>query len=227
MKGDDLLVWCGTREEVHWGDVRHGHGWPAGPVRGQRDGLAHRIASVERARDPLRAQRLGAAYARLSEDLGNCKPLDFGLLASWQCVALGMTAAPFRSGPAFAKRGRERYGLAPDTQARFERCLADSADAKLPVAARAARAYLDVCFFHPFADGNARSALLVLVFILAGDGIVLDQVGPIVQVRRFADDAHGALGLADLVTALIADTLRRNSCWPGHRLSDKVWPGPD
>ncbi|MEU0059386.1 Fic family protein [Streptomyces sp. NPDC006334] len=31
------------------------------------------------------------------------------------------------------------------------------------MAARAARAYLDVAFFHPFTDGNARTALLTLV----------------------------------------------------------------
>lgn len=77
------------------------------------------------------------------------------------------------------------------------------------MAARAARAYLDVCFFHPFADGNARSALLALVFILATDAIVLDQVAPIAQVQRFADDARGALGLAEVVIALIAGTARR------------------
>lgn len=70
-------------------------------------------------------------------------------------------------------------------------------------------AYLDVCFFHPFADGNARSALLALAFILARDGVVLDQVGPITQVQRFADDVPGALGLANLVSALIEGTLRR------------------
>ncbi|WP_306364834.1 Fic family protein [Nocardia sp. CC227C] len=76
-------------------------------------------------------------------------------------------------------------------------------------AARAARVYLDVCFFHPFADGNARSALLALAFVLARDGIVLDEVGPVAQVQRPADDAEGALGLADLVVTLIERTQRR------------------
>lgn len=225
VNADDLLTWCVTREDVQWRDVRHGLGWPAGPVRGRRDGLAHRIASLERARDPLWARRLDAAYARLREDVQGHEPLDFRLLAAWQCAVLGTTAAPFRSGPAFAKGGRERYGLGPDTRTRFERCLAESADAELPVAARAARAYLDVCFFHPFADGNARSALLALVFILATDGIVLDQVGPIAQVQRFADDAHGALGLANLVIALIEGTLRRAEPQGPPQRSGHLWSG--
>ncbi|MGW6646680.1 Fic family protein [Streptomyces iakyrus] len=48
----------------------------------------------------------------------------------------------------------------------------------LPLTARAARVYLDVCFFHPFDDGNARAAFLTLVFVLAREGIALDRVSP-------------------------------------------------
>lgn len=41
--------------------------------------------------------------------------------------------------------------------ARPDACRAYDAARPLPLTARAARAYLDVCFFHPFDDGNARS----------------------------------------------------------------------
>ncbi|MET7621918.1 hypothetical protein [Streptomyces sp. NPDC005408] len=34
-------------------------------------------------------------------------------------------------------------------------------------------AYLDVCFFHPFGDGNARSAFLALIFVLDREGVAL------------------------------------------------------
>ena len=225
MVDDHLLAWCVTRERVRWHDVRYGSGWPVGPVRGWRDGMAHRIDTVERARDPQRAQRLRAAYAMLREDIQAGRPLDIGLLATWQCAVLDVSSAPFRRGAAFAKGGRERYGLEPGLRARFEECLADSADAELPVSARAARAYLDVCFFHPFADGNARLALLSLVFIVARDGVVLDEVGPIAQVQRFADDADGSLALADLVAALIDGTRRRAVAGPhGGAHSRQVGP---
>lgn len=80
----------------------------------------------------------------------------------------------------------------------------------MPVASRAARAYLDVCFFHPFPDGNARSALLTLAFVLAAADIVLDQVGPLAQLQRPADDPEGARGLADLVVTLIEGAQRRS-----------------
>jgi hypothetical protein len=95
VNADDLLTWRATREEVPWRDVRHGLGWPVGPVCGRRDGLACRITSLERARDPLRARRLDAAYARLREDVHGRQSLDFGLLASWQCAVLGTATAPF------------------------------------------------------------------------------------------------------------------------------------
>lgn len=62
--------------------------------------------------------------------------------------------------PAFAKGGRERHGISPNTRAHLDACRAERArhiERPLPLTARAARAYLDVCFFHPFGDGNARS----------------------------------------------------------------------
>jgi hypothetical protein len=45
-----------------------------------------------------------------------------------------------------------------DTEHRFASCLADAADHDIPVTART---YLDVAFFHPYDDGNARLAGLV------------------------------------------------------------------
>lgn len=206
---DHLAAWCEIRDRVQWADVRHGFGWPGDPVQARRDGIALRIETVEHARDPVRAQRLLSAYGQMRYDAAAGKILDFRLLASWQRTVLGVADAPFRRSPAFAKDGRERYGLSPDTSARFLDCLAASCDCELPVAARAARIYLDVCFFHPFTDGNARSALLASAFVLARDGIVLDEVGPLAQVQRPADDAEGAAGLANLVVALIEGTQRR------------------
>ncbi|MFE9727345.1 hypothetical protein ACFYQ5_28065 [Streptomyces sp. NPDC005794] len=47
----------------------------------------------------------------------------------------------------------------------------------LPASDRAARACLDVCFFHPFDDGNASSAFLALLFVLAREGVALNGVG--------------------------------------------------
>lgn len=119
-----------------------------------------------------------------------------------------MPEVPFRQGDAFAKGGRERYALTPHTQLDFERCLRDSADLEVPLASRAARAYLDVAFFHPFTDGNARLAMLTLGYVLELEGVRLDRTGPL-RITRYADDAAGAADLAVLVSVLIRSTRHR------------------
>ncbi|MDN3020548.1 Fic family protein [Streptomyces sp. S.PB5] len=134
-----------------------------------------------------------------------------------------MSEAPFRRHPAYAKGGRERYGIGADLPARLDVCLAEAADPALPLTARAARAYLDVCFFHPFDDGNARAAFLALAFVLAREGVALDQVGPVRRIARYADDPKGALALAELLAVLITATAGRpGSGGPAGRPS----PGP-
>ncbi|MEV1026780.1 Fic family protein [Streptomyces sp. NPDC050264] len=129
--------------------------------------------------------------------------MSFRLLARWQKQVLSRDDVAFRTLPAFAKGGRERYGHSDSLPELFDSCLAQAAGAgsEVPLPARAARAYLDVCFFHPFDDGNGRAALLALGFVLACEGVVLDEAGPI-QVRRFADDPEGAQALARLVHVL-------------------------
>ncbi|MEV6653609.1 Fic family protein [Streptomyces sp. NPDC051219] len=119
-----------------------------------------------------------------------------------------MSQVPFRQGDAFTKGGRERYGLTPHTQQDFERCLGDSVDRAIPLASRAARAYLDVAFFHPFPDGNARLAMLTLASVLELEGVRLDQTGPLLTTR-YADDAAGTADLAVLVSVLIRSTHHR------------------
>ncbi|WP_445395072.1 Fic family protein [Streptomyces sp. LE64] len=77
-----------------------------------------------------------------------------------------------------------------------------------PLPSRAARTYLDVLFFHPFADGNARAAMLALAFVLAREGALLDRVRPL-QTTRWADDAEGAADLAVLLGILLTAAKRR------------------
>ncbi|MYW79931.1 hypothetical protein GTY38_17805 [Streptomyces sp. SID8369] len=149
----------------------------------------------------MRAERLLAAHALAREDAAGQALLDFALLARWQREVLAATRAPFRVSDAWAKAGRERYGLTPHTRADFDSCLNETTDPDVPLAARAARAYLDVAFFHPFADGNARAALLILVYVLAREDIVLPEVDPL-QTTRYADDPAGAADLATLIGVL-------------------------
>ena len=78
----------------------------------------------------------------------------------------------------------------------------------VPLPSRAARVYLDVLHFHPFADGNARSAALALYFVLAREGIVLDRAAPLLMTRWPASDPRSAEGLAGFVAVLVKQTRR-------------------
>ncbi|MFE6871273.1 Fic family protein [Kitasatospora sp. NPDC057692] len=193
---DSLSAWLRVRREVDW--QRAPALRRAAP---DRDGFRSWCEGPVRRRDPLRAERLLAAHARAREDAVRRTPLNFALLAGWQREVLAVERAPFRAGDAWAKAGRERYGLTPHTRADFDSCLYEATDPAVPPAARAARAYLDVAFFHPFDDGNARAALLLLVHVLAREDIVLPEVGPL-QTTRYADDPAGAADLAVLIGVL-------------------------
>ncbi|MGY0021335.1 Fic family protein [Streptomyces sp. cg35] len=205
MTADSLAAWRRVRQQVDWACAVDE---TPGPVRPAVDGLAAWCVAGGRASDPDRGGRLLVALASSRTAASRQRSLDYTLLAEWQRHVLGLPEVSFRQGEAFAKSGRERYGLTPHTQQDFEHCLYDSADARIPLASRAARAYLDVAFFHPFPDGNARLAMLALAHVLELGGVRLDQVHPL-QTTRHADDAAGAADLAVLVAVLIRSSRRR------------------
>ncbi|MFF4258805.1 Fic family protein [Streptomyces sp. NPDC001663] len=207
---DHLARWLAVRETVPWHEAPDGGGDE--PVTPSRDGAVEDIRAFDGAIDPARAEGLLAAVALLRADAARGASLDFELLRRWQQHVLGTAQLPpFRELPAFAKGGRERYGIGPDTRSRLDACLAESvrdAEQPLPLTARAARACLDVCFFHPFDDGNARSALLALVFVLAREGVALDGVSLLRRITFQADKPQDAMALARYVDVHLAETRR-------------------
>ncbi|MBE1532778.1 Fic family protein [Actinomadura algeriensis] len=202
MTDDALAAWLRVRGEVPWAAL----GAVEAPVAGSRDGAEHHVRTVVQARSRARADGMLAALRLVRRDVREGRDLDFALLARWQRHVLGAPDVPYRRTDAFAKGGRERYGVRP--RAGFDACMADARPGDVPVTSRAARAYLDVCFFHPFADGNARAALLALVFVLGRDGIVLGRLGPLPVVARRADDPVAAVELVRLLHILVRQSGR-------------------
>ncbi len=56
--------------------------------------------------------------------------------------------------------------------------------------------YLDICYFHPFEDGNARAARLALDHVLTSSGLALHAAGPVFLVARRALDRYGPYSFA-------------------------------
>jgi hypothetical protein len=204
---DDLQSWLRVRSQIMWQEASDEL---VGPVRGSRDGLDAIANACDGRGDVTRGIRMRAAWRLARADAAADRPLGFERLAGWQRLVLGRPDIAFRDRPAFAKGGRERYGVCEKTREQFEECLAQATATvtDVPLPARAARAYLDVCFFHPFEDGNGRAALLTLGFVLAREKVFLDEIGPL-RVPRYADDSIGALSLARLIHVLAAAAARR------------------
>jgi hypothetical protein len=193
---DALAAWLSIRE-------RFGSLPPAsrvGPV--PRDGHLAFIEGRERERDPERARRMAAALRKCRRSARRGEPLTFDRLAAWQSLVLHERAIGFRTTDAFGKGGRELYPIAIDTRARFDAALQDANDAAVPPSLRAARVYLDVCFFHPFRDGNARAARLALDHVLTRAGLSLYSAEPLFIVARAGTDEHGPFGFQYLVDYL-------------------------
>ncbi|MGW2082551.1 Fic family protein [Streptomyces sp. NPDC001939] len=205
---DHLQHWLEVREIVPWQEGSDGG--VEGPVTPSSDGAAEDIRAFDGAVDPARAEGMLAALELMRADAARGATLNFELLRGWQQHVLNTPQPPpFRTLPAFAKGGRERYGIGPDTRDRLDACLVESATGggrALHLTARAARAYLDVCFFHPFDDGNARSAFLALLFVLAREGVALNGVTLLRRVTFQADDPQDALTLAQYVEVHLSET---------------------
>jgi hypothetical protein len=169
---------------------------------------AHRafIATHERGRDSQRAERMSNALDVCRSSARNAEPLTFDRLATWQAIVLGEHApARWRTTDAFARH--IRYSYSPDLPARFDAALAESNSTE-PVAVRAARVYLDVAFFHPFSDGNARAARLALDHVLAREGLGLAAIEPLIMLLRSTGDSTGAYWMTAMIEQL-AGPLRR------------------
>ncbi|MFF0745525.1 Fic family protein [Streptomyces sp. NPDC004111] len=198
-RDDALTDWLRIRTRIPWPSWNGPRPVTRPPAR---DAFRDFFTTTRGSRDAEGTRRVLTALDLALAHAAQGRPLTFALMSAWQRTVLHRTSADFRTAPAYAKGGRERYGLAADTRARFEHCLSESTQPDLSLPARAARAHLDVLFFHPFEDGNARAAMLTLAFVLAREGVPLAQVHPL-QTTRWADDTEGAAELAVLLGILM------------------------
>jgi len=92
---------------------------------------------------------------------------------------------------AFARGGAHRYLYSPELEEMFTRKVeADGRDGCHPVA-QAVRLYLDLAFFHPFEDGNARAARLWFEYALRRARLPTPPLAPwVLRPKRPGDVEH-------------------------------------
>jgi prophage maintenance system killer protein len=179
-------------------------------LTGVRDGYRHYLETFVRPRDPARAERLITVLALVREESTPQLVLNAARLAKWHQLAVGPSASALRTTAAFAKNGRERYGMLEPFESTFSACVKQATDDRWSLSARATRVYFDVLFFHPFNDGNARLAALTLESVLARQRVRLSQVAPLFTVQRCAADPRGIELFMQLLEKLIAVSDARN-----------------
>jgi prophage maintenance system killer protein len=207
QSADALAQWLEIRSRAFRSPIRAPRREPV-----LHDGHLAYVVSRDRARDPARADRMLAAIDAVRASADAAEALTLERLAAWTSLALG-EAACLRTSDAFAKAGRERYGRPSRQTTAIERALADARTRETPTV-RAARVYLDVCFFHPFDDGNARAARLALDHVLTSAGLALHVADPVFALARAADD-EGAWWLAQVLAQLVGDRPRASGEAPG------------
>lgn len=166
---------------------------------------AHRafIDGPERARDGRRADQMKTALQEVRALARTNTPLDRERLCALAGRVLGTGPAPLRTTTAYGKEGRERYDWSPNFERQFFDHFSQVDNLEPFPAYQATFAYLDVCFFHPFSDGNARLARLVFDYVLTRAGLALPLVEPLFMIARAADDHHGLRALGILISDMV------------------------
>jgi hypothetical protein len=185
MTQDAVLLHCQTVKTLPWATLADG--WsPAGACRTDTPTVqALHEAYVERFdtfRDPERGARILAAIKVVAERARAGDALSWEGLCSVQSVALDRESVGFRDEPAYANARLETYGSHPRLEEVLSKKLErDDREALHPLL-KACRAYLDVRFFHPFADGNSAAARLAFQWVLQREDVRLPELTPLFRL---------------------------------------------
>ncbi len=99
--------------------------------------------------------------------------------------------AALRTTTAWADGGRQFYSVPADLAAELATCLDEAADVAIDPVVRAVRLYFDLCFVHPFVDGNGRAARLAFDAVSWRAGLQLRSVCGLFSLQRDPADRLG------------------------------------
>lgn len=197
---DALQAWLAVRATTPWATLEPARD-PTTLPRVTRDDMVDFIEDRARTR-PDWSSGMRVALAACRAEVAAGQAIDLDTLVRWNSLALGRPAQ-LRATDAFAHEGRERYGTWPGLHASFAAALAEANAPDVPALARAARAYLDVLFFHPFVDGNARTAGLLVDAVLRRADLALQQAWPLLTITRRGGEPSGGVLLVRMLSGLV------------------------
>ena len=149
------------------------------------------IEALDARRGQVRAKQMLRALEIVAIHAAGRAPLDLELLSSAHARAMGEAGpSPIRSGVAFAKAGAERYRRLSEDPHQLP-----IYELGLSPCTECARLYLDVCFYHPYTDGNARAARLALAWLDLRHRIGFADLIPSFRIARVAGDKPSYWGL--------------------------------
>ena len=206
---DSLIQHCRTTKAFDWHreSARLGRFRPHEGGR-QRLTLLHQkyVDAFDRPRCDERAKRMIGAIHLVDRLAVVISAITWQELTEVQSIVLGDEHVRFRDGVAFSKGGLEVYGYHPDLQRAFSQKIKQDGQEELHPLVKSIRLYLDVCFFHPFQDGNARAARLALQLILQRDNVFLKSLGPLFRIPLAAGSQEGYLAFLNLAKSLHCDS---------------------
>ena len=131
--------------------------------------------------------------------------LDFQLLREFsdRIHSSPEGTAHFRTSRAYAKEGCEFYESNGQVFRQFTTLLAEEED---DFTIKAAKTYLDICFFHPFEDGNGRLAEVVFEFIIKRNSyrLINAEAGKaLFRSSRWSNDPYVLRNLVNLIRSVI------------------------
>lgn len=179
-----LKRWIQTREEIDWRDITVQSRSKEDPS--DSDPVLDFVRSTS-VRDKERAYRFEEALLLERKNEHKFHNLTLELLHKWHSV-IEPSKSQFRGTSAYAKQGEEEYKYWEGVWGELSVYLDQTTDTNISAQARAVRAYLDICFFHPFLDGNGRLAVLVVDSILRSNGVQLSELGLVFRLPVYADD---------------------------------------
>jgi hypothetical protein len=150
------------------------------------------VTALDAPRSPERAAAMQRALVHIAGHAAGEGALTLDTIAAAHSLAMeSRMPSALRTTTAYAKGGLERYGM--PTSGTLDSPFFEQG---LSPALECARLYLDVCFTHPFLDGNARAARLALAWLDVRHRIGFSDLVPAFTVQRVAGDAETGWGLA-------------------------------